>query len=40
MHAGAVHWLHGHAVRDIAVEAIVVLHGGLVVRVVASIVVP
>jgi hypothetical protein len=39
VHAGAVHGLHGQ--RGIAVEAIVVLHGRLVVvRVVGSTVMP
>jgi hypothetical protein len=38
MHAGSVHWLHWHG--GITVEAIVVLHGRLMVGVVSSIIVP
>jgi hypothetical protein len=39
MHAGSVHWLHWHG--GITVEAIVVLHGRLmVVGVVSSVIVP
>jgi hypothetical protein len=38
MHAGAIEGFHRH--RRITVEAIVVLHWGMMVRVVSSIVVP
>jgi hypothetical protein len=38
MHAGAIEGFHRH--RRIPVEAIVVLHWGMMVRVVSSIVVP